>query len=319
MRLIIKASALIPVKKVVHRKGKTHVQTYHVRPPEEKLVSGLGISEFKLPPPPTYPATAGGRTRQKLDEIAKSFEHKFTALFEEIEGLRQRVDSDPSGKVIEQLGRAEYRLEALKAYYSEQLMDALAAEDGPVLGHPFFDKRNLGETEIPPFPEDQRNRTLKGFEFVCDLVSPKALEYFSVSIRPRTPEESPHQREGAIYVTPEDFPSTVAHELGHVLHDLIPGANERILEWYHRRTADSSPTWITTESWPGYQANPDHFFHPYVGRIYTRRVNGVIHEFLGREVLSMGIEALYENPVAFARKDPDHFDLVISLLRGEGS
>jgi hypothetical protein len=52
----------------------------------------------------------------------------------------------------------------------------------------------------------------------------------------------------------------------------------------------------------------DKFFDPYVGRDYGRRSN---------EVGTMGIQEFYADPIAFMEKDPDHWDFIYLLLRGQ--
>lgn len=33
-------------------------------------------------------------------------------------------------------------------------------------------------------------------------------------------------------------------------------------------------------------------------------------------MVSMGLQYMYEDPVDFARKDPDHFDLIYAIMSG---
>ena len=35
-----------------------------------------------------------------------------------------------------------------------------------------------------------------------------------------------------------------------------------------------------------------------------------------RELLSMGLHMLSENPLVFAKRDPEYFDLIVQILRG---
>lgn len=54
-------------------------------------------------------------------------------------------------------------------------------------------------------------------------------------------------------------------------------------------------------------AKPDHFYSPYVGKIYP----GDRYT----EMLSMGLERLYNNAALFAREDPEYFNLILQLVR----
>ncbi len=55
---------------------------------------------------------------------------------------------------------------------------------------------------------------------------------------------------------------------------------------------------------------PDHFFHPYCGKKYER--NGIVTT----EILSMGAERLYNDPIAFFNEDQDYFNFIVTTLRG---
>ena len=52
----------------------------------------------------------------------------------------------------------------------------------------------------------------------------------------------------------------------------------------------------------------DDFLDPYVGKVY---------EMTGdTEIISMGMQWMYNDPVGFHEKDPDHFDLILRILKG---
>ena len=50
---------------------------------------------------------------------------------------------------------------------------------------------------------------------------------------------------------------------------------------------------------------------PYSGRVYADSLD----EAHATEVLTMGLQRLYEDPVGFAKKDPDYFKFILSVLR----
>jgi hypothetical protein len=103
----------------------------------------------------------------------------------------------------------------------------------------------------------------------------------------------------------------VIHELGHHIehHDrLIARATHEFLV---RRTKKETPKKLA-ELLPGRNfsndevSKPDKFYDPYMGKIYND---------MSSEILSMGMELFYENPVRFARLDPQTFDFVYAVLR----
>jgi hypothetical protein len=62
----------------------------------------------------------------------------------------------------------------------------------------------------------------------------------------------------------------------------------------------------------GYTSNEiafkDKWMHPYMGKIYST---------VDTELMSMGLEFLYRDPVGLARQDPEFFDLLVRLIKGQ--
>jgi hypothetical protein len=55
------------------------------------------------------------------------------------------------------------------------------------------------------------------------------------------------------------------------------------------------------------RAVPDNYRNPHVGRISPEGAS---------EVVSMGIQWMFTEPLDFARGDPEHFDLVWAIMKG---
>ena len=66
-------------------------------------------------------------------------------------------------------------------------------------------------------------------------------------------------------------------------------------------------------AWPHMALNliPELGGVPYSGRVYADSLD----EAHATEVLTMGLQRLYEDPVGFAKKDPDYFKFILSVLR----
>lgn len=108
----------------------------------------------------------------------------------------------------------------------------------------------------------------------------------------------------------------VVHEVGHVFHWNNKAVANLINEFYQQRTKNDKIT-----LYQGEKTKRDNFYNPYVGRVYgwERRYENskyATREFMGQEVLSMGIQALYENPEKFYQDDKEHFLLTYAILRG---
>lgn len=118
--------------------------------------------------------------------------------------------------------------------------------------------------------------------------------------------------ENKVILYKHNSPAVAAHELGHWLEDNIPNAKAAVTAFLDRRTAGETPQRLRditgNRNYDRSEiAKPDKFRDPYIGKIYTRG---------DTEVLSMGLQYLKENPLAFAREDPEHFALTVDILRG---
>lgn len=114
---------------------------------------------------------------------------------------------------------------------------------------------------------------------------------------------------------------TVIHELGHSFEMFDAGAHQAAFNFLQRRTQGEtarSLAQLTKNSnyRPEEVAKPDRFVSPYVGKIYSYAWGGRLR---ATEVISMGIERMWADPVAFAKEDPEHFALAYDIAHGRYS
>ena len=104
---------------------------------------------------------------------------------------------------------------------------------------------------------------------------------------------------------------TFVHEFGHWLEENVPGLRDKVVRFLKERTEGE----IRARLKDGYHANEwtkkDKFIDPYMGKVYEK-----FGKTYATEVLSMGLEYLYDDPVRLARDDPGMFDFLLRLLRG---
>jgi hypothetical protein len=120
-----------------------------------------------------------------------------------------------------------------------------------------------------------------------------------------------------INLTTHSGPSTVVHEIGHWLEHNVSSLRDKAFAFYDRRTEGEalvSMNSVTSGGYSGYErTRPDDFLNPYMGKDYSTRSRGRY----ATEILSMGIEKFYEDPIGFAKQDPDYFDFIYGALRGQ--
>jgi len=121
---------------------------------------------------------------------------------------------------------------------------------------------------------------------------------------------------GRVVLSKGDSATTMLHEMGHWLEDRDPKIHQKALAFLDRRTKGETAqklSILTRNS--NYKdreiAKPDKFMTPYSGKIYE-------HSTAGRyatEIISMGLQHMYVEAATFAKRDPDFFDFMISVLR----
>lgn len=122
---------------------------------------------------------------------------------------------------------------------------------------------------------------------------------------------------GTIHFGPyERNAGVIVHETAHVIHWNNEEIAKLVNEFFMQRTDNLKLDWTKRY---GEDVIPDDFYNSYVGRIYGwekqyEKQTGL--PFYGQEVLSMGMQAMYEDPVKFYQDDKDHFLFTYAILRG---
>jgi hypothetical protein len=147
---------------------------------------------------------------------------------------------------------------------------------------------------------------------------------------PQTGGGVKHVTAGNVLLAGADIHSwVIVHELGHWLEHLSDATLKRVIEFLKRRAGNELVrpfnTMGTGRTFDDLEVGvKDDFKDPYVGKYYgpNRRnfaggKQGVANwdTVYGSEVISMGVEYLYGDPVKFAKDDPDYFDFMFDILR----
>lgn len=236
-------------------------------------------------------------------EVTKPFEERRNAIYSNFESINKR--------------RA-----AIRNSQRAEILDALAIEDPAA--------RTTVKMNIPA-----RNRNLdpekfkEAAEFLSRIVGLKPGETLDVPVLPTGQSRSFHYglagaaednssrkraylrgTSGKININPQDRRvSVIAHETGHLLEDRFEGVTVDIRNFYERRTAGENTKKLGAGYGKDEITRKDKFIDKYTGKEYGPSARA-------SEVLSMGIQHLFEDPLGFAQKDPDHFEFIIDVLRG---
>lgn len=131
---------------------------------------------------------------------------------------------------------------------------------------------------------------------------------------------NPYGRVSAIELDTFDGAPVAVHEYGHHIDEKVPGAMAASLKFLEHRVGNEVPTKMK-DLYPNSKYKDDEYGRKddfdkafdtngayYVGKDYNGRFT---------EVVSMGVQKLYEDPINFAKKDPEYFKFVMGILSGE--
>lgn len=112
------------------------------------------------------------------------------------------------------------------------------------------------------------------------------------------------------------------HELGHALEHNVPGLHAKVEAFYKSRTKGE----VLKASAKGYPYTDDKWGlmgkrGAYAGRWYGPAKAGAEaanYKMTSSEIVSMGLEHLFTDPLKFAQTDPEYFDFIMSLLQAAG-
>jgi len=125
-----------------------------------------------------------------------------------------------------------------------------------------------------------------------------------------------------IHTAAYNSPAISAHEYGHLLEADDKWVQERVAEFKKARF-DAARTVRMTEIDPhaGYDpsevGNPDDLEETFLGDKSRAAYAGKEYSDGMTEIVSMGMELLYHNPVRFAEANPEYFALILSVLQGD--
>lgn len=161
-------------------------------------------------------------------------------------------------------------------------------------------------------------------KFLSNITDERTSATYKIESHRMTDNERAFYRdsEKAMYLSGLDPVKTHVHEAGHFLEYKLPGVQALANDFREFRiaragTKDEKMTDVFPEyNYEAYEVgNPDDWIklfgkHSayYVGKGYGNRS--------ATEVMSMGLEKLYEDPIGMAEKDPEYFKLVVGALRG---
>lgn len=169
--------------------------------------------------------------------------------------------------------------------------------------------------------DDERGKIQDVGFFLADLLSKDHGDLPRVWYdRPDKGDARAYYQSRCVHVTRASDAGTYAHELGHHLEDVIPGAKDRVREFLAKRCGDEEPVSLREKfARHGFDADErgraDDFGKLFPDDSASAYYVGKVYPSGETEVLSMGLELLWRDPKRFAATDPEYFDLVMDILQ----
>jgi hypothetical protein len=151
-------------------------------------------------------------------------------------------------------------------------------------------------------------RFQEGFDFLSRVINGDVYDStYQINVYLTDTARSYASGQHDVYLNRQADTRTVIHEVGHLLEVQDPHTLQRCQEFIelHRTSPVAIP--LGDDYRPDETAFPGNFYLPYVAKDYGGAYT---------EVFSIGLDRLYENPVDFYTRAPDHFNLIVGLISG---
>ena len=259
--------------------------------------------------------TVSTQRRQVLD-VANHEAQRALASYERQQRAHDRDPSQPAPDAIASRDALRNQNRAAMACAHERdvhraALHALILEPGS----------GVGITVSRPPPASVREAVDQGVAFINRLVGPGASWLPQASAREVSFKtmarggRAHYNGRGVVTLAPGDYSGHVVHELGHHLEEHLAGVQGQRATWFAKRVEGQVPTRITDAFTGRAQSSHGQPEWGYVDSFREHYVGKVYHD-LYSEVISMGCQYLHDDPVAFAKADPDHFRFIIAALKG---
>jgi hypothetical protein len=272
-----------------------------------------------VPEPPDMQVAKNARQAMLNDDFVVAGTKKIQELETEIKEIRTNLAGflrkTPSEKIELEAQRQLWgnrKIEIIKEM--TELRQSIASKSRSYV---YTGQRSNIRVEIAKGLSQENRLALEaGLEDLNKMVSPNVLaDAFTNIEQTRSGRAYFLSGTNTVYLSKAgSSPRTVIHELGHWLEDSGGiGFRQKVFDFYENRTAG-----YRLEKMPGigYSAKEktrvDKFIDPYMGKDYTTLTG----ERDATEILSMGVEYFYKDPVQLATEDPEYFDFIFDLLRG---
>jgi SPP1 gp7 family putative phage head morphogenesis protein len=264
---------------------------------------------------PEQPVERGVDIRQKLQKVDISvFERKLaeykTAMRDLLGMMRNAKTYSEQMAITEKIRQLDKKRQEKQAEIIAEQRKVLYVAH-PANMHVFYKDENIRS-------QKERLRTWKKSVAEFRKLVDASLIQDAVTIETTRRDRSYYYPGGYAKISRFDDVAGGIHELGHYLEESNPYVHDRAVAFLERRTSGAKLESLRQLTGEGdyrssEQARQGNFVTPYMGKQYRDKSGNIT----ATEIISAGMEYMWSDPVSFARKDPDYFDFLIDVLRGQ--
>lgn len=296
---------------------------------------------LKLPPvPPAKPSTspgplppmpkrleaykAGDRKVQQIVAVGRKVEklHARTAeLAKQLDGLTANKTTEPTPRLQRQIERLADRHE--KAIAKAKQAQKLKAAQAHAKLH--VDEPATSLVQMARVGPEVKGIVQKAVEFFDKVLGANPGDpTLTVKVKKvkkcRAYQQLQADGSSLIVLSPAKTARVAVHEMGHAIELQFPGALQAARDFLAHRVGNQPQTKLK-KLFPGHGFDASEFgrddhFGRYFGKGTVESWYCGKHYDVGTEIISMGLEALYHDPVGFASKDPEYCKFILGILDG---
>ena len=246
-------------------------------------------------------------------DLHKHFE-KLDALYATRLSILSKKRQDLNSQLIAQQWPTNLTAKAVKLSDTEMKLRARRQKEAVrILTLPDQSRSKVGPANKP---KKLVTSLQSAFTFLQSVVHESVFDGADVQIKATV--ERAHADPRGVFINGRSMgPATVVHEIGHIIEARKAALLKKSIEFRASRTIGESPRWLG----PGYGrseiALPDEW-EKLGGNIYSGKVyKNYRGEDYASEIISMGMERLYRDAMAFWKSDSAYFSHVVDFIRGK--
>lgn len=263
----------------------------------------------------------GSKTWQEIEDELDATVEKYINSGDEIDRIVGEINENVAryNEALAKYDKDEARLilkeiQALEAEMHDlsQFARKIKEETHAIIELPEAERSGINVLSSTYTGSDRRKRYLnEAVTWLRSMVARDALpgELKVNAKKNRSNRAFYRNRDLSINMAKNDLKRTFVHELAHGYEYLSNEIHEDIKAFYDRRTNGEALKWLGRGYSKHEVTRADDFFHPYVGKDYYQ---------YGRpasEVVSMGFERIFHDPLNFYMDDKDHFMYLLRVFQ----